>query len=560
MPDIVLVQPPIEDFYLTAKRTVPYGLLCLAAHLEPAGFSVALVDGLASSRSRVITRPPEMASLEPFYSRPDSSPFALFHDYRHYGYSFAHIARQVKLAEPFLVGISALFTPYAATALATAAAIRKELPGVRIVVGGHHATVLPEAVLADPEIDFVIRGEGEAAMVELARLVRAGVSAADPGWERVPGLARRRPDGSFQVSPPAVLKNLADRPRPAGHLLARSYYRRRGRGAIVVMASRGCPLACSYCSVSRYGWQPYRRRPVAEVLEEIAGELDREEIGFIDFEDENLSLDRAWFNSLLAGLEKLRRGREFEVRAMNGLFPPSLDRELVAGMAAAGFKTLNLAVATFDREQLQRFCRPDVGPAHARVLEWGRELGLEAVSYLVAAAPGQSAAVSLADLVERARRPTLVGLSIFYPAPGSRDYERVRELGLLPERFSLLRSSALPLAHRTSRLEAATLLRLSRLINFCKGLEKEGEPLPAAEPFPGPETRLPRPDSRRPEVTAAWRRAAGRRLLGWFLDDGRIYGLTPEGEVYTHRAAATLTGKLQQQLSGLFPGSGTGIE
>ena len=42
MPDILLIQPPIKDFYLTRKRTVPYGLACLAASLEQAGFSVGL--------------------------------------------------------------------------------------------------------------------------------------------------------------------------------------------------------------------------------------------------------------------------------------------------------------------------------------------------------------------------------------------------------------------------------------------------------------------------------------------------------------------------------------
>ncbi len=543
MPDVVLVQPPIEDYYLTAKRTVPYGLLGLAACLEKAGFSVQLVDGLASGKKRSIRRPPEMAGLDVYYGRPDISPFALFHGYRHFGYSYAHLARQVRLANPFLVGISALFTPYVETALATAAAVRQELPTAQIVVGGHHATVAPEMVMEHPAVDFVIRGEGEKALVELARLVHSGAAVGDEAWERVPGLVRRRPDGSLAVPAPAVVANPAELPAPAGHLLARKFYRRRGRGAIVVMASRGCPMSCSYCAVSRFSWQPYRRRPVTNVLREIEGELERDEIGFIDFEDENLSLDRAWFRELLVGLERLRRGREFEVRAMNGLFPPSLDRELVGRMAAAGFKTLNLAVGTFSRRQLESFRRPDVGPAHLRVLDWCRELGLGAVSYLIAGAPGQTAAASFDDLCELARRPTIVGLSIFYPAPGSLDYERVRKLGLLPEKFSLMRSSALPVAHLTSRLEAVTLLRLSRMINFCKKLEEEGECLPAAESFPGPEKGW----------NTGRRRELGRKLLGWFLDDGRIRGLTPAGEIYEHLVDAVLAEKFRRIIHDLFP-------
>ncbi|NLJ28890.1 MAG: hypothetical protein GX433_12880, partial [Deltaproteobacteria bacterium] len=52
MADILLIQPPIRDFYLTAKRTIPYGLACIAASLIKEGFSVEILDGLATSKSR----------------------------------------------------------------------------------------------------------------------------------------------------------------------------------------------------------------------------------------------------------------------------------------------------------------------------------------------------------------------------------------------------------------------------------------------------------------------------------------------------------------------------
>ena len=94
MPDILLLQPPIRDFYLTAKRTVPYGLASIAAVLRQAGYSVVILDALATARSRKIQLPPEMSYLEPFYGTPDRSPFGLFHHYRHFGLSFEQISRQ----------------------------------------------------------------------------------------------------------------------------------------------------------------------------------------------------------------------------------------------------------------------------------------------------------------------------------------------------------------------------------------------------------------------------------------------------------------------------------
>ena len=58
--DILLIQPPIRDFYLTAKRTVPYGLASIAAGLIEAGFSVQILDALSTAKSRVVDLPPEM--------------------------------------------------------------------------------------------------------------------------------------------------------------------------------------------------------------------------------------------------------------------------------------------------------------------------------------------------------------------------------------------------------------------------------------------------------------------------------------------------------------------
>ena len=120
MVDILLIQPPIRDFYLTAKRTIPYGLASIAAGLIDAGFSVKILDALATSKSRVLALPPEMSYLQPYYGRTDQSPFALFHDYKHFGYSLDAIGQQVREARPFLVGISSLFTAYADEAIKTA--------------------------------------------------------------------------------------------------------------------------------------------------------------------------------------------------------------------------------------------------------------------------------------------------------------------------------------------------------------------------------------------------------------------------------------------------------
>jgi len=530
MPDIVLVQPPIEDFFLTAKRTIPYGLACIAASLEEQGFSVTIIDALATNKSKIIPWPREMAYLAPYYGKPDTSPFALFHHYKHFGFSFMHLGQLVQQSEAFLVGISALFTPYYKSAMETAVTIKKHHPDCSIVVGGHHATALPETVMECSAVDFVIRGEGEVALSRLAAVVKRGQAADQDKLVNIPGLVWRREDGSLHIAKPAVISDLDSRPLPATHLLKQSFYRRKKRGSAVIMASRGCPLHCSYCAVSADSGLPYRRRSVASVLREIDFAVSRDNVGFIDFEDENLTINRFWFMDLLTGISALRKKQDFELRAMNGLYPPSLDETMIVAMREAGFRTLNLAVGSFDSRQLKQFRRPDVGKAHDRLLEICKKHGLDAVSYIIAGAPGQKSETSLNDLLRLGRQNTIIGLSVFYPAPGSLDYNRAADLGILPPHLSLMRSSTLPLNYTTSRAETATLLRLSRIINFIKSLRKNLITLPPPRPF------------HNPDLSAySERTERGLLLLSYFFDDGIIRGITPEGEVYEHPTALDLT-------------------
>ncbi|MGE5255809.1 MAG: B12-binding domain-containing radical SAM protein [Hyphomicrobiales bacterium] len=534
MTDVLLVQPPIRDFYLTPKRTIPYGLTSLAAALIARGFTVEILDALATSKTRPAELPPEMSDLGEFYGRPDVTPFALFSRFRHFGSSFEHIGRRARESGAWLVGISALFTPYANEALAAAAAVKAAHPACAIVMGGHHPTEMPESVLKSEAVDYVLRGEGEVSLPLLAEALREGRPLGD-----VPGIGFRKEDGDLHLKAPAVVTSPDGFPLPAFELVNQRYYRRNGRGSAVIVASRGCPLKCSYCSIGGAAWLPYRLRPVAQVMAEIETAVVRHDAGFIDFEDENLSLDRSWILDLLQRIVRRFGKAAFELRAMNGLFPPTLDDAVVAAMAAAGFKTLNVSLGSTQPEQLRRFRRVDVTAAFDRALALAERNSLGAVGYIVVGAPHQPAEASVDDLLFLASRRVLAGVSVFYPAPGSRDFELCRQFDLLPADFSRMRSSALPIDHTTRRVDSITLLRLGRVLNFMKRLLDRGlsipEPSKAAAASLDPQDRI----------------TAGRHLLSRFLADGCIRGLTSDGEVYEHSISQDLTQRFLRGLSSI---------
>jgi radical SAM superfamily enzyme YgiQ (UPF0313 family) len=299
---------------------------------------------------------------------------------------------------------------------------------------------------------------------------------------------------------------------------------------MVIVAGRGCPMKCTYCSLAAGSHLDYRKRSVESVIEEIRRGVDRYDVGFIDFEDENLSLDRRWFLALLSEIKSRFAGNGLEIRAMNGLYPPSLDEEVIRAMRDAGFKTLNLSLGSSSKEQLERFNRADVRPDFDRVLNLAEKFGLNAVGYVICAAPFQSAEDSISDLLYLARRRVLAGVSVFYPSPGSRDFELCENTGILPDHFSCMRSSALPLSHTTGRKETVTILRLSRMLNFMKSLLDRGISV-------GSDVLSGRIRSNTPYD----RIETSRRLLSDFLQDGRIRGVSPQGEIFEHLISDKLT-------------------
>ncbi len=530
--DILLVQPPIRDFYLTAKRTIPYGLNSIAAACRQKGYRVAILDALATGKSRPMPLPQELTYLATTYGPPDGSPFALFHQYRHFGYALATIAEQAQQYGARLIGISSLFSAYEDMALACAREIKACCPEATIVLGGHHPTAFPERLLAQSAVDIVLRGEGEESMPALADALLKGAPL-----DAVPGVAYKRAHNAPCIRPAAYTADLDHLPLPSPDLVKNRYYRRWGRTTLVIAASRGCPMACTYCCMGAHSRIPYRRRTVAHVMREIKQAAQDHDIGLIDFEDENIVLDRAWFTDLLHHLVRFFGNRPPELRAMNGLFPQALDLETVTLMKTAGFRELNLSLGTSHPVQTRRFRRPLLTTAFDRALAWAGQLDMTAVGYLIVGAPGQSPRSSLDDLLFLAARRALVGLSVFYPAPDSLDFRRCESEGLLPDTPLAWRSTALPIDDTTRREESLTLLRLARLLNFMKQcVDRQDE-----QPFPKPSSY----DGRRLGGT---RLDMGRQLLSWFLADGILRGVDPGGTVFIHATDTRLTRSFWQSI------------
>src|SRR4029434_6383673 len=170
---VLLIQPPVQDFYDTDVRLQPIGLCYLKAAVKKhlPDVEVMIKDYHGGCGRRTVTIPRELRYLTDYYPVADKSPFSTFHQYYHFGKPFDEIEAEVATLKPYVVAFSSICTPYYREDVEVAARIKKRL-NVPIVAGGSHASAVPESLLSSPNVDYVIRGEGEKAFVEFLRYLK----------------------------------------------------------------------------------------------------------------------------------------------------------------------------------------------------------------------------------------------------------------------------------------------------------------------------------------------------------------------------------------------------
>lgn len=136
--------------------------------------------------------------------------------------------------------------------------------GIKTVMGGPHVTFrYVETMLENPELDFIVKGEGEEAIVELVKAIESG-----SGFDGINGLVYRN-GGDIEdtgVRNPGICAD--DWPVPARHLLPLGRYRALGM-AISMTSSRGCPFNCIFCVGRKMVGAKVRYRDPVKVVDEL---------------------------------------------------------------------------------------------------------------------------------------------------------------------------------------------------------------------------------------------------------------------------------------------------
>jgi anaerobic magnesium-protoporphyrin IX monomethyl ester cyclase len=222
--DVLLIYPRTGWDIAGVTTRLPLSLLYIGSYLQSQGFSVKVIDQRVDANWKQTLK----GSLE---------------------------------HSPLWVGISSMTGLQIPNGLAAAEIVREADRSIPIVWGGVHPSILPEQVLANPLVDIVAVGEGEATAAELSQLFKKEGRQAD--LSSVQGLVWKKGREVVRNEPRAVV-DMQELPPLDYDLVEIDRYILKeigGERSLQMTTSRGCPMKCGYCYL---GTVPYGRRYRAE--------------------------------------------------------------------------------------------------------------------------------------------------------------------------------------------------------------------------------------------------------------------------------------------------------
>lgn len=296
-----------------------------------------------------------------------------------------------------------------------------------LMVGGPLPTCDPHAFLDD--FDVVVRGEGEATVLELLQAYSTGIELST-----IAGIALRSKtskDGKLQeqtlFTPDRAFTNDLDSlPFPARHLLPNESYIQFGRkkygfAITTVMSTRGCPFECEFCSNVIFGGS-YRERTAQNVVDEVEQALA---LGYdrISFADDVLPLRKKRVLEICAEIHK--RSLRFYWECLARV--DSLDDATYVEMYQAGCRRVYFGIESGD-DGVLKLMNKKITAAEARhAVLAAHQAGLEVGAFFILFYPGETNQTVLNTLRFATSLPLdYLGLTMPYPLPGTALYERVK--------------------------------------------------------------------------------------------------------------------------------------
>ena len=408
---ICLIRPPIlvPQYNQTALFTPPLGLAYVAGTLVAAGFDVCAIDGLGEA----------MDARHP-----------LENECQLFGLDLDEVVTRVP-DDVGLIGVSAGFSFEWPTCRTLICKLRERFPAAVLIIGGEHATAAPAQCLAQSPVDACVLGEGEETALAVAQAVAVGCR----DWRGIEGLAWRSADGAIHTSGRrGRISALDDIPWPAWQLFPLTNYLDRGYGfgvnrgrSVPVLASRGCPYQCTFCSSPQMWTTRWAARSPEKLIEELVHYQEVYGAENFDFYDLTAIVKKKWIVEFCTSV--LARGIKFTWQLPSGTRSEAIDDEVAELLFRSGCRNLSYAPESGSATVLARIKKKIKPERMVESIASCIRHGLNIKVNIMLGFPGETVREVLASYVLIVRM-ALAGahdLSIwaFSPYPGSQLYEEL---------------------------------------------------------------------------------------------------------------------------------------
>lgn len=327
--NITLIEPPRYYAPGSPISTVvipPLGPAYIAASLEAAGHRVHVVDAIGQG----------MTMFTPFrrsvYLR---------------GLSIDRICKQIP-ADTQLIGISCMFSAQWLIVRELVKALKRAFPRVPVVLGGEHGTGMPDLSMAQAPLDYIVTGEGEETIVELVHHLEAGFST-----DALAGTVVRTPEGVKTNPRRNRIASIDALPLPAWHLFDVDAYiafnqphgASRGR-FIPMLATRGCPFQCTFCTSSKMWTTKWIARDYNLVVDEMERWMQRYHVTDFHFEDLTAIIRKEWILKFCETITA--RGLQITFQLPSGTRSEAVDVEAARALKRAGCHEFSFAPESGD--------------------------------------------------------------------------------------------------------------------------------------------------------------------------------------------------------------------
>lgn len=337
--------------------------------------------------------------------------------------------RLIRVMEDFspdVVGISGQSTPSVYDVYHTAKVTKRFNPNTLVIVGGAHVTFEDRQVLSDcPEIDAVIRGEGE---ITTERLLEEYARNSD--FASVPGITLRKGSSLVRNPDAPFIQDLDSLPYPAYDLLDLPKYFVAGTRIGTMITSRGCPFNCIFCSSSRIVGKTWRGRTPENVIGEVQLLEEKYKVNGIEFLDDLFTFDCNRVRGICRLLEENGSNVIWTCSTRADIL--SKHPEMAGWLRSGGCDTLYIGAESGSQRVLnliRKGIRLDQVIKSVRI---AKEAGLRVILSFVIGIPHETkreveATISLACKLD----PDFAQFTVCTPYPGTPLYDEAKQNGWL---------------------------------------------------------------------------------------------------------------------------------